>query len=385
MNIYRFLRTSVSERRQLREFIALSNKIRAGGTDDSGYSIEDVKRSLSRKTMERRQFIVSGGQPVVAGFGAMESWQRNGMWKGFHEVSDFHLHEVPHEKLPGARSDDHEREIKASTFLSFIDELEKKVEVTCAYFYHSGRHISDELINELHHRGIWTIIMSLDDNHQFSNPKCKRTGEPHQLRVARQVDLYWTTWKAGTELVKRVGGNPWYGGMAANEEFYRPLGLDRDLDVVFIGANYGIRKTLVEKLRGYGVDVHGFGFGWPNGPVSPEEMVRLYSRAKIVLGTGVVGYMAGVKHLKGRDFEVPMCGALYLTSYNPELCDFFDIGKEIICYGSIEESVELIRWFLCNPKESENIRTSARKRSIRDHTWENRLKNMFDLWSNTKG
>ncbi|MBI5100215.1 MAG: glycosyltransferase family 1 protein [Nitrospirae bacterium] len=344
-----------------------------------------MKRSLSRKNMGRKSFCGSIGRPVVAGFGATESWQQNGIWKGFRGVSDFYLHEVPHEKLPGARSDDHEREIKGSAFLSFIDELEKKADVTCAYFYHSGRHISDELIKELHRRGIWTIVMSLDDNHQFSYPKCRKTGESHQLRVARQVDLYWTTWKAGTELVGRNGGNPWYGGMAADQEFYCPLGLERDMDVVFVGANYGIRKTLVEKLRGYGVHVHGFGVGWPNGPVSPEEMVRLYSRAKIVLGTGVVGYMSGVKHLKGRDFEVPMCGALYLTSYNPELCDFFDIGREILCYGSIEEGAELIRWFLRNPEESEKIRASARNRSIRDHTWEKRLKNLFDLLPHSEG
>lgn len=112
-----------------------------------------------------------------------------------------------------------------------------------------------------------------------------------------------------------------------------------------------------------------------------EKTVELYNRTKIVFGIGGVGAMNGVKHLKGCDFEVPMPGALYMTSYNPELTDHYRIGEEILCYSSFEECADLVHWILRHPDEAEKIRLQALKRSLKDHTWEKRLLSLFNLFS----
>ena len=65
---------------------------------------------------------------------------------------------------------------------------------------------------------------------------------------------------------------------------------------------------------------------------------------------GGVGRTTKINHLKGRDFEVPMCGSVYLTNFNPELADCFVIGHEIMCYGSFEECFEQINNILSNSK-----------------------------------
>lgn len=348
-------------------------------TDSEHNATENPLLFLGQKK-DRRSFPTNGTRATIAGFGSKDSWQRNGLWLGFRSISDFHLYEVPNDRLRSATSGKHERRMKEEGFLKFVDALDKATPVHMAFFYHSGRHISDELIKGLHRRGIWTVIMSLDDKHQFSYPVDTVTEEPHQLRVARQVDLYWTTWKVGANIVRKIGGNPWYSGEAANPDFYRSLGLERDLDVVFVGANYGYRGRFIRYLLRRGISIECYGYGWPNGPVSSVEMVRLFNRAKVVLGIGGVGRMIGVKHLKGRDFEVPMCGALYLTSYNPELCDFFDIGREILCYSSLEECEELVVWALGHLDDCEIIRHAARKRSLSEHTWEYRLKSLLELF-----
>lgn len=377
------IKTTLGEIRQIRRFRRLlsqaqfPNEIEIAGPRNQ---CDRIKEKLRDKANNRRVFPCKDILPVIVGFGSTDSWQQNGLWPGFRSLSNFSLYEIPNERLPGISSEKIERQIKSEKFLEYIDHIDKIAPVNMAYFYHSGRHISDELLSELHHRGIWTVIMSLDDKHQFTYPIDSESGEPHQLRVARQCDVYWTTWKIGTSIVRRIGGTPWYGGEAANPNIYRSLGMKRDMDVVFVGANYGYRGHLINYLKKRKISVTPYGIGWPNGPISSEKMIEVFNRAKVVLGIGGVGHMKGVKHVKGRDFEVPMCAALYLTSYNPELCDFFEIGHEILCYSSFEECEELIIWALQNPIKCEAIRQAALNRSLREHTWEQRLKSVMDLF-----
>jgi spore maturation protein CgeB len=87
-----------------------------------------------------------------------------------------------------------------------------------------------------------------------------------------------------------------------------------------------------------------------------------------------------IKHLKGRDFEVPMSGAAYLTSFNPELTDHFDVGREILCYASESECAEVLSFVLRRPELLVELRRAARARCLRDHTWERRVRELYDLF-----
>jgi hypothetical protein len=142
--------------------------------------------------------------------------------------------------------------------------------------------------------------------------------------------------------------------------------VERDIDVLWIGRAYGPRLDLIRALRARGFDVHAFGPGWGSGALSFERMVELYSRACVVLGMGAVGQTDEVKHLKGRDFEVPMAGAAYLTSFNPELGDHFQIGREIMCYASQVECAEVLAYVLHRPALLAAVRGAARERCLRD-------------------
>jgi spore maturation protein CgeB len=73
--------------------------------------------------------------------------------------------------------------------------------------------------------------------------------------------------------------------------------------------------------------------------------------------------------LKGRDFEVPTSGGLYLTQDNPELSLVFDVGKEILTYKDEEECARIIREILADPQRADEIREAGRARSLRDHTY----------------
>ena len=83
--------------------------------------------------------------------------------------------------------------------------------------------------------------------------------------------------------------------------------------------------------------------------------------------------------LKGRDFEVPASGGVYLTEDNPELSLVFDVGKEILTYTDAEDCSVIIKRILNNPHEAEVVRQAGRKRCLRDHSYAVRWLNLFRM------
>jgi spore maturation protein CgeB len=108
-------------------------------------------------------------------------------------------------------------------------------------------------------------------------------------------------------------------------------------------------------------------------------MVRMSSKSRNNLDfAGVVGF-TNTYCLKGRDFEIPMSGGLYLTEYHPELDRFYDIGSEIVTYRDFDDLVETIRCLLSNPEKADKIRRKGYERARREHSWEMRFEKIFQL------
>ena len=87
-------------------------------------------------------------------------------------------------------------------------------------------------------------------------------------------------------------------------------------------------------------------------------------------GKGAIGLAEHLTNVKGRDFDVPCPGrGIYLTSFNPDLALHFQVGREIVCYRSRDEMVELIRYYLAHPDEARQIAEAGRERCLREHRW----------------
>jgi len=199
------------------------------------------------------------------------------------------------------------------------------------------------------------------------------------VAIASVVDLNLTN--SPDSVVKYVvhDGLAKFWPEAAHPDIHKPYDLTYEYDVSFVGGKYGWRQKFIAKLQKKGIKVTCFGTGWGNGPLSDEEMVKLYSSSRINLGFAGVGHSKRLMCLKGRDFEVPMSGGLYLTQDNPELSLVYDVGKEIVTYHDETDCVEKIRFLLGNPEEAEKIRKAGRERALRDHTWQKRFEEVFKL------
>ena len=171
---------------------------------------------------------------------------------------------------------------------------------------------------------------------------------------------------------KQLGALAAFWPEAANPEHFYPQASAFEFDVSFIGAKYGIREHLIGYLQKRGIKVATFGPGWPSGNISEQHMVQIYNRSRINLGFGFIG-LSKYQCLKGRDFEVPACGALYLTSNNPDLELVYDIGSEIITYSSRSDCYKKIMFLLKDPTYCQEIREAARKRVLLEHSWVHRF------------
>ncbi|OFW14935.1 MAG: hypothetical protein A3H27_13455 [Acidobacteria bacterium RIFCSPLOWO2_02_FULL_59_13] len=262
--------------------------------------------------------------------------------------------------------------------LEFVHELNAREPIDVFLGYLSGWHIAPETLRAIGALGIVTCGFHLDDKLSFRGEWAGGRWEgPAALAAA--YDLNLTSAPSSIVKYEAEGGLAMFWPEAANPRHFRPLDTPFEYDVSFVGACYGYRPVLIRFLRSRGINVATVGPGWPDGPISEAEMVAVYSRSRINLGFGGIGYSDREYCLKGRDFEVPMCGALYLTSHNPELALVFELDKEICTYTSPEDCLRKIEALLGNPERAAALRLAARKCCIEKHTWANRFRELFDL------
>lgn len=246
------------------------------------------------------------------------------------------------------------------------------------FTYISGEQITPEAMDGLRALGAPIVNISLNDKEFFTGKV--RGGLARGVRdVCSRFDLCWTSTEDALPKYLAEGAIPVYMPEGANPLVHRPYEVEREFDISFVGQCYGNRPEVVSRLRAAGIKIEAFGPGWPRGPLPTEEMVRTWSRSRINLGFGGVLGHKGAFCLKGRDFEVPMSGGLYLTEHHDELAPFYEIGREIATYSGFDDLVEKIRRLLSSPDEADAIRRAGRERALREHTWEMRFERAFRL------
>ena len=67
-----------------------------------------------------------------------------------------------------------------------------------------------------------------------------------------------------------------------------------------------------------------------------------------------------------------------MVEYMEELEEFYEIGKEIVCYNNVDDLIEKIHYYLKHDDEQEVIRKAGYQRCLRDHTWHIRFQKAFE-------
>ncbi len=261
--------------------------------------------------------------------------------------------------------------------LPALREAHARRPVDWVFVYASGLEISAGVIRQIvEELGIPAVNMCLDDKNSWDGRYMgdHRSG---QVDIAAAFDLSWTSARVACEWYLALGARPIYMPEGFDASKCRPHA-PPDIPISFVGAAYGFRPDVIHFLRRHSVPVHTYGVGWPDSRCA-NHPTEIASRSLINLGMGGIGFAENLTNVKARDFEIPAtaCGA-YLTTFNADLAQHFDIGKEILCYQSREEMLDLIRHYLKHPEESMLVAGRGRKRCLLQHRWLHRYQRVCE-------
>jgi hypothetical protein len=228
--------------------------------------------------------------------------------------------------------------------------------------------------------GIPVVNQWLDCKQNFERGVGPYGQDIGQKDIAPEFDLVWTSSRSVCEWYLAVGARPIFLPEGFSPQLTPRLDCVKKHEVGFLGACYGLRPDYIKALRKAGMKVMARGYGWPGeGSVPLTEMGRFFGECKVNLGMGGVGYSMELTTLKGRDFEVPGAGGAYLTTYNADLANFFHIGREILCYHSIDEMVELASRLVRHDDFREELAARAYARAMREHRWVHRFQVILEI------
>lgn len=111
-----------------------------------------------------------------------------------------------------------------------------------------------------------------------------------------------------------------------------------------------------------------------------KELPKLYNATAINLN---ITTSQSITSPTQRIFDVSACGAFVLTDHRPGIEELFKVGEEIICYRTPEELKDLVRYYLDHSDERKVIAQRAHTRTLKEHTYKERMKTVLEVVGGT--
>lgn len=167
---------------------------------------------------------------------------------------------------------------------------------------------------------------------------------------------------------------------------------ERDCEVSFVGSlspAHPARARLIEWLSGQ-TDLSIWGNGIDQFPAeSPvrrryhgeawgTDMFAALGRSKITINNhiGIAENYANNMRL----YEATGMGCLLLSDLKSNIAEIFEPDQEIVCYAAPEECLDLIRYYTRNAAERSRIAKAGRRRTLSEHTYLNRTKELVAMF-----
>lgn len=171
------------------------------------------------------------------------------------------------------------------------------------------------------------------------------------------IDLLFVMSAEKRQYAEEQGYKSWYIPAGSHAKTGRLLGLERDIDVLFIGdTRPWRRKWLLWRLRRAGIDVTVRG-SWHKDEKAlwGEERTRFLNRTKIVVHLQrYPGKLAAIR------FVLAMSSGALIVSEPPYLPEPYVDGEHFVS-ATIDEMPRVIRHYLDHPEERERIAAAGHR------------------------
>jgi spore maturation protein CgeB len=208
--------------------------------------------------------------------------------------------------------------------------------------------------------------------------------EPHQREALGFYDFFFTGESYIIPLLQRRLGvqQVHYLHGVANPRVYSPYEFsagERDewgADAAFFGSPYPNRVEFFEGLSQGNASFRLWGRAWDVAPrlaqhwtprcVGNIHKSRVYCASKVNLDLRA-GHQQ-INAISSRAFEVLCCGAFVLVEYRSDIERFFEIGRDLDIFHSVEEAAEKIEHYLEHEDERLEMARRGRERALREWT-----------------
>lgn len=109
------------------------------------------------------------------------------------------------------------------------------------------------------------------------------------------------------------------------------------------------------------------------------DMNKIFYLSKINLNITLPSIESGIPQ---RILDIMGCGGFVLTNYQPEIEEYFDIGKDIETFTSIEELKDKCRYYLTHEHERLSIAINGYKKIRDSFTYEHQLNEILSIVKN---
>ncbi len=117
------------------------------------------------------------------------------------------------------------------------------------------------------------------------------------------------------------------------------------------------------------------------GPVKTlTEMPKVFHASRINLNITMRPIETG---LSLRIWDILGCGGFLLTNYQAEIPDYFEIGRDLETYESMEELEQKVQYYLAHDEERLEIAINGYEKTARLHTYEIRIAEMIRVLNST--
>jgi len=209
-----------------------------------------------------------------------------------------------------------------------------------------------------------------------------------------EFDAFFTNSKGVIPELAELGArniHPLY--YAVDPQLFQYVGVEKEIDISFFGYGTGFRETWIKTMitgasrkmtdarfvvggRDMGRDLGRAEFA---GDLSYSAFRDFCCRSRICLNITRASHASVSASSSARPFELAAFGACIVSNPCEGLGEWFETGKEIIV---VKDQDDAIQWYT-DLLQSEDLRLkigdAARKRVLKDHTWDLRTDQMVSI------
>lgn len=142
-----------------------------------------------------------------------------------------------------------------------------------------------------------------------------------------------------------------------------------------IGSTFGTESRPGLDLYTGNTDLELYGV-YDHGPIDHYATAPfVYDKAKININISLRSIHTGIPL---RCFEILGSGGFLLSNYQADFADCYVDGEDYVSFGSKEDMLDKIEYYLSHEKERQEIASNGLRRTMEDHTYLHRLSQIFE-------